>query len=72
MLGVPCITLRAETERPVTVTEGTNIVTGLNKDRVLEIVGRIASGYRLEPRRPALWDGHAADRIVSILEARFG
>ncbi len=71
VLGVPCITLRAETERPITVTEGTNTVTGLNKELVTSIVERIAAGEQPEPRRPALWDGHAAERIVQILESRF-
>lgn len=71
VLGVPCITLRTETERLITVTEGTNAVTGLDKGRVMEIVDRIAAGHAIEPRRPALWDGHAAERIVEVLEARF-
>ncbi|HEY3209188.1 MAG TPA: UDP-N-acetylglucosamine 2-epimerase (non-hydrolyzing) [Actinomycetota bacterium] len=71
VLGVPCLTLRDRTERPITVTEGTNQVVGLDRERIEEAVRRLANGQRLEPRRPALWDGCAAERIVDVLGPRF-
>jgi UDP-N-acetylglucosamine 2-epimerase (non-hydrolysing) len=70
VLGVPCLTLRETTERPITVSEGTNKVVGLDRDRILEEVRQIADGHAAEPRRPPLWDGHAAERIVQVLSQR--
>jgi UDP-N-acetylglucosamine 2-epimerase (non-hydrolysing) len=71
-LGVPCLTLRDSTERPVTVTEGTNRIVGTDPEAIeaaiLELRDRPATGPTPEGRRPALWDGHAAERIVDILE----
>ena len=72
VLGVPCLTMREGTERPITVTEGTNTIVGLDRAKVLEGVQRIASGEGGPARRPALWDGHAADRIVGVLRETFG
>ncbi len=67
-LDVPCITLRENTERPITVEEGTNELLGLDMDRVLEYSKR-AFGEMWKPHRiPKLWDGHAALRIAEILE----
>jgi len=67
VLGVPCITLRENTERPVTVTEGTNELLGLNMANVLEFSKRAFMGKWKHSSIPALWDGHAAERIVNIL-----
>ncbi|MDP9143611.1 MAG: UDP-N-acetylglucosamine 2-epimerase, partial [Actinomycetota bacterium] len=72
VLGVPCLTLRNETERPVTVTSGTNHVVGMRSDAILHIIEEICSGKRYDPARPRLWDGHASQRIVRILEDRYG
>ncbi|MCS7081012.1 MAG: UDP-N-acetylglucosamine 2-epimerase (non-hydrolyzing) [Chloracidobacterium sp.] len=67
-LGVPCLTLRTTTERPITVWEGTNRVVGTNPDTVIAAAETcLASPYPTEPRRPALWDGRAAKRIVAAL-----
>lgn len=66
VLGVPCVTLRDETERPVTVTEGTNRLAGRDPSRILAVAAEALSG-RWQPRRPARWDGHAADRIADVL-----
>lgn len=71
VLGVPCLTLRAETERPITVTHGTNRVVGQDKETVLQALEDSAS--KTPPkRRPPLWDGHTAERIVELLEKRYG
>lgn len=72
VLGVPCLTMRDRTERPVTVTEGTNQIVGLDPHKISEAVRQISEGHLKGPRRPGLWDGHAADRIVEILQNTFG
>jgi UDP-N-acetylglucosamine 2-epimerase (non-hydrolysing) len=66
-LGVPCLTLRDTTERPATVTEGTNLVIGSRPSRLLTEVERILDGHRPAQRCPALWDGHAAEQVVDVL-----
>ena len=66
VLGVPCLTLRDNTERPITVTEGTNQVVGRSPERVLAAARHVlANGW---PKRcPALWDGRAGARIADVL-----
>ncbi|VUZ84799.1 UDP-2,3-diacetamido-2,3-dideoxy-D-glucuronate 2-epimerase [Candidatus Methylomirabilis lanthanidiphila] len=66
-LGVPCITLRTTTERPVTVTEGTNTLIGDAPERLHPEVMAILGGRRKAGRIPPLWDGQAAKRIADIL-----
>jgi UDP-N-acetylglucosamine 2-epimerase (non-hydrolysing) len=66
-LGVPCFTLRATTERPVTVRAGTNTVLGLRPERIAEIPGLLADGAGRSESRPPLWDGRAADRVADIV-----
>ena len=70
-LGVPCLTLRENTERPVTVTHGTNRIVGTSARRVVDETFRVLQSAGAAPPRPPLWDGHAAERIVTIL-ARHG
>ncbi len=67
MLGVPCLTLRDSTERPVTVTEGTNRLVGRDPSRILAAAREVLAGSAPAPRRPALWDGQAARRIAAAL-----
>jgi len=69
ILGVPCITLRENTERPVTVTKGTNIIAGTKKDKIIETCLSLMQDFseKREHQIPPLWDGHAARRIVDIL-----
>jgi UDP-N-acetylglucosamine 2-epimerase (non-hydrolysing) len=67
ILGVPCITLRDNTERPVTLTHGTNVLVGSDCKKIIEEYTRIVQGQREIPAAPQLWDGHAARRIIQIL-----
>ena len=67
-LGVPCVTLRENTERPITVTDGTNVVVGTDTDLMQAEVEKILRGQGKTGRRPHLWDGKAAERIAGILE----
>jgi UDP-N-acetylglucosamine 2-epimerase (non-hydrolysing) len=67
-LSVPCLTMRDNTERPITVTEGTNTVVGRDRARILACVDEILAGGGKRGRVPELWDGHAADRIAQHLE----
>ena len=67
-LGVPCITLRENTERPVTIDVGTNIMVGSNTDLVISEAKKVINGQAKKGRIPELWDGKAAERIVSIID----
>lgn len=69
ILQVPCVTLRHNTERPVTIDQGTNILTGPDKNRILDAFRKIRRGDWKPSGPPALWDGHAAERIVAIIRA---
>src|SRR5207245_1526889 len=67
VLGVPCLTLRNNTERPVTVEQGTNELVGLDPERIIRAGLRLLAEPRPATRVPELWDGKAAARIVDIL-----
>jgi UDP-N-acetylglucosamine 2-epimerase (non-hydrolysing) len=66
-LGVPCITIRENTERPITVDEGSNVLAGTEPARIVEEARKVLRGEGKQGRRPLLWDGRAAERIVDIL-----
>jgi UDP-N-acetylglucosamine 2-epimerase (non-hydrolysing) len=66
-LGVPCLTLRTSTERPITVTQGTNRLVGVDAARVRAAWAEIRNGAWPTGRLPELWDGKAAERIVRVL-----
>jgi UDP-N-acetylglucosamine 2-epimerase (non-hydrolysing) len=66
-LGVPCLTMRTTTERPVTIEEGTNILIQPEADIIRREFKKIISGDKKAGRIPQLWDGKAADRIADIL-----
>jgi UDP-N-acetylglucosamine 2-epimerase (non-hydrolysing) len=67
ILGVPCLTLRRNTERPITITNGTNTLVGPDKSRILAATGRILAGDWENSGPPESWDGHTAGRIVAVL-----
>ncbi len=66
-LAIPCVTLRENTERPITVVEGTNTLVGRDPELILATVNAILSGGGKHGRRPEYWDGHAAERIAAHL-----
>ncbi len=68
ILGVPCLTLRENTERPVTLTQGTNRLVGLDPQRILAAYRDVRHAPRRSPPVPEKWDGHAADRIAAIID----
>jgi UDP-N-acetylglucosamine 2-epimerase (non-hydrolysing) len=67
ILKVPCITLRENTERPITAEVGSNTIVGTDVDRILAAYRRVMSGGEREFQTPELWDGRAAERIVNVL-----
>lgn len=67
VLGVPCLTLRAQTERPATISDGTNELVGFDAEKVRAALEKILRGEWKTGRGPSLWDGHAAERIANIL-----
>lgn len=66
-LGIPCLTLRNTTERPVTVTHGTNRVIGVDPSLILAEAVRILKSEWPQPTCPPMWDGKAADRVMKVL-----
>ncbi len=68
-LGVPCLTIRANTERPITVSVGTNQLIGQDMDALIRETDAILSGSAKRGEIPPLWDGHASERIAAILAA---
>ena len=66
-LSIPCLTIRENTERPVTIDIGTNVLTGSNPDSILAEYEKIMNGNFKRGRIPYLWDGHTAERIVEKL-----
>lgn len=70
-LGVPCLTVRENTERPVTITEGTNELVGFDMDRLERLATRVLDGEPVKGGRPLLWDGKAGERIADVVEAWF-
>jgi len=70
VLGVPCLTLRDSTERPITAEVGTNTIVGTDPERILAAWRDAVDGSGRKGGVPPLWDGRAAERIAAILAAR--
>lgn len=70
-MGIPCITLRENTERPVTVSEGTNTIAGSDASKIMACVDDIFETGGKAGKVPNLWDGNAAKRIVATIEERY-
>jgi UDP-N-acetylglucosamine 2-epimerase (non-hydrolysing) len=66
-LGIPCLTLRENTERPITVTMGTNVLIGQDRQKLQDELKKILSGRAKLGRIPPLWDGTASERIARII-----
>jgi UDP-N-acetylglucosamine 2-epimerase (non-hydrolysing) len=67
VLNIPCITLRDTTERPITLTEGTNVLVHNDPEKIVAEVKKVLAGQRRVSKCPTLWDGHTAERIVTVL-----
>jgi UDP-N-acetylglucosamine 2-epimerase (non-hydrolysing) len=70
VLGIPCLTLRENTERPITVTMGTNTLVGTDPEKIIAAAGRALNETSKKAVGIPLWDGHAAERIVDVLQIR--
>ena len=71
-LGVACITMRENTERPITVDEGSNVLAGTDPNVIIPLAMDAIKNGGKRGRRPALWDGKSAERIVKILAEKLG
>jgi UDP-N-acetylglucosamine 2-epimerase (non-hydrolysing) len=69
-LGIPCLTVRENTERPITVSMGTNVLVGRDPEKLRTELSRVIAGKAKKGSVPPLWDGHAGDRIADILVER--
>jgi len=67
ILGVPCCTLRENTERPITITMGTNVLAGCEKEKIVKLALKFKESTRTGIQIPEFWDGRAAERIVKVL-----
>lgn len=70
-LNVPCLTARANTERPITVQDGTSVLVGNDTDTIVREAERVLGGGGKSGRVPPLWDGHSAERIAAVIEEFF-
>ena len=70
-LEIPCVTIRENTERPVTIDIGTNVLAGSDRDRIVKEALRLLRDGAKGSQVPDLWDGRAAERIVGVFEGFF-
>jgi UDP-N-acetylglucosamine 2-epimerase (non-hydrolysing) len=66
-LGIPCLTLRENTERPITVSLGTNVLVGRDPEKFRTELARILAGKGKKGTAPPLWDGNAGERIAAVI-----
>jgi UDP-N-acetylglucosamine 2-epimerase (non-hydrolysing) len=71
-LGIPCLTLRENTERPITVTEGTNTIVGNNTQLIIDTAIDVMENGGKTGRIPDMWDGHTAERIADVIQNTIG
>ena len=71
-LQIPCLTLRDNTERPITITVGTNVLVGNDNRKLRQEMTKILEGKAKKGTVPPLWDGHAAERIADVLQCQRG
>lgn len=71
VLGIPCLTIRENTERPITLRIGTNRLVGVDPERILQEGREALDGPSRAGRIPDLWDGHASERIVGVIDEHF-
>ncbi len=71
-LGVPCLTVRENTERPITVSIGTNVLVGQDRSRFRDELAKIVAGNAKKGSIPPLWDGNAGERIAQVICRKFG
>jgi UDP-N-acetylglucosamine 2-epimerase (non-hydrolysing) len=72
VLDIPCITLRDTTERPITLTEGTNVLVHDDPQKIVAEATKVLEGKARQGKCPSIWDGHTAERIVDILAKNQG
>ena len=72
VLGVPCVTIRENTERPITITEGTNVLAGTSRDGIVRGLREARRKVTDGTRTPEFWDGRAGERIVADIVRRCG
>jgi UDP-N-acetylglucosamine 2-epimerase (non-hydrolysing) len=70
VLGIPCLTMRPNTERPITCEIGTNVLVGTDPLHILDGANSILDGHTRPGTIPEKWDGHAAERIVDVLSTQ--
>lgn len=69
-LRIPCLTVRENTERPITVSMGTNVLVGRDREKLRMELSRVLAGKAKKGTVPPLWDGHAGERVADILVER--
>jgi len=71
VLGIPCLTLRDTTERPITINQGTNVLVWNDTQKIIDEAFKILNGKGKNGNCPELWDGKSSNRIVNILSKYF-